>query len=66
MNKPAAFGLLALVLGFNIGCEQQSYEETRMFNQSSHSTGGHGHGHGAKHDAAKPDEGHPAPSGHKE
>jgi hypothetical protein len=51
MNKIAAFGLLALVLGVTIGCEQQTYEETRMFNQSSHATGGHGHG--AKHEDGK-------------
>ena len=58
MNKLTAFGLLALVLVINAGCEQQSYEETRMFNQSSKATG---HGHGAKHDT-----GHAGDTSHKE
>lgn len=53
MKKPALFLLLALTLGLNIGCEQQSYEETKMFNQSA-KPGGHGHDAAADHDAAKP------------
>ena len=61
MNKPAAFLLLVLAIGFNISCEQQSYEETKMFNQSS-KPGGHGHDAGAEHDAAKGSAAHhPAP-----
>ena len=52
MNKPAAFLLLALVPALNMSCEQQSYEETKMFNQSSQ-PGGHGHGAEAGHDSAK-------------
>jgi hypothetical protein len=58
MKKPAALGLLAFILGANIGCEQQSYEETKMFNQSSKASGGHGHGHGDEHGAKKAGEGH--------
>jgi hypothetical protein len=61
MKKLTAFGLLGLVLGINMGCEQQSYEETRMFNQSNKATG---HGHEAKHEAGKP--GEARVSGHKE
>ena len=61
MNKTAAFGLLALFLGVNLGCEQQSYEETRMFNQSHKATG---HGHEAKHETGKT--GEPGQAGHKE
>ena len=61
MNKPAAFLLLALTLGLNIGCEQQTYEESKMFNQSA-KPGVHGHHAGAEHDAAKPATGeHAAP-----
>ena len=61
MNKPAAFLLLTLALGFNISCEQQSYEETKMFNQSS-KPGGHGHGAAVEHNAAKGAAAeHPAP-----
>ncbi len=58
MKKFAALGLLALLAGFNTSCEQQTYEETKMFNQSSHATP---HGHGDKHGA-----GHAAPAEHKE
>ncbi len=61
MKKPAAFLLLALTLGLNIGCEQQSYEESKMFNQSA-KPGGHGHDAAAEHDVAKPAAGeHEAP-----
>ena len=60
MKKPAAFLLLALTLGLNIGCEQQSYEESKMFNQSA-KPGGHGHDAAAEHDANKP-----AAAGHEE
>ena len=58
MNKPAVFLLIGLGLALNIGCEQQSYEETKMFNQSS-KPGVHGHDTGAEHDADKS-----APSDH--
>ena len=51
MNKPAVFLLIALGLALNSGCEQQSYEETKMFNQSS-KPGGHGHDASAGHDGA--------------
>ena len=47
MKKPATFALIAIALAAGIGCEQQSYEETKMFNQSS-KPGVH-HGGGADH-----------------
>ena len=60
MNKPAAFLLLAIALGVNTSCEQQSYEETKMFNQSS-KPGAHGHDAHPEKDAAKgAPVGHPA------
>ena len=52
MNKPATFLLLAIALGVNTSCEQQSYEETKMFNQSS-KPGGHAHDAHPEKDAAK-------------
>lgn len=45
MKKPAALCLLAIALVANISCEQQSYEETKMFNQSSKASS---HGHSEK------------------
>jgi len=57
MNKPAALSLLAALLVCTPACEQQSYDETKMFNQSN-KTGKHGHGpaadHGAGDGAQKP------------
>ena len=59
MNKPAAFCLLAIVLVVSPCCEQQSYEETKMFNQSSQPASHHGDSHdagktgGAEHPPAK-------------
>lgn len=61
MKKPAASCLIAVVLGANFGCEQQSYEETKIFNQSAHATP-HAEKHeagkaaSADHDAGKPEE----------
>jgi hypothetical protein len=58
MNKPAALCLLALTLGASISCEQQSYEETKMFNQSHKASTHHGPAH---HDEKKEGgETHPA------
>lgn len=51
MNKPAALSLLAAALVCTPACEQQSYEETRMFNQSN-KVGVHGHGGGEHAKAA--------------
>lgn len=51
MKKSAAFSLIAFILAVNLGCEQQSYEETKMFNQSSKPTQ-HGSGHDAGHSGA--------------
>ena len=47
MNKPAAFTLLTAILICSPACEQQDYDETKMFNQSN-KVGGHGHD-GEKH-----------------
>jgi hypothetical protein len=48
MNKPATFCLLAIVIAASPCCEQQTYEETKMFNQSSHPVS-----HGGSHDTGK-------------
>jgi hypothetical protein len=48
MNKPAALSLLAALLVCTPACEQQSYDETKMFNQSN-KVGKHGHGSAAEH-----------------
>ncbi len=53
MKKPAALSLLALLLVCTPACEQQSYEETKMFDQKN-KVGGHGHGAGDHAPAAKP------------
>ena len=45
MIKPAALSLLAAVLVCTPACEQQTYEETKMFNQSD-KVGHHGGEHG--------------------
>ena len=57
MIKPAALSLIAAVLVCTPACEQQSYEETRMFNQSN-KVGGHGHS--AAGSEGKAEAGHPA------
>ena len=59
MKKSAAFALIAIVLAAGLGCEQQSYEETKMFNQSSKPGGHHGADHGHEGGAEKGD--HAAP-----
>lgn len=53
MIKPAALSLLAAVLVCTPACEQQDYNETKMFNQKD-KVGSHGHGHGGG-DHAKPE-----------
>ena len=55
MNKLAALSLLAVILVCTPACEQQSYDETKMFNQSN-KVGGHGQAEGEKAKA----ESHPA------
>ena len=60
MKKPATLSLLAAILICSPACEQQDYDETKMFNQSN-KVGGHGHDQHAKdagHDAGKPAEKH--------
>jgi len=47
MNKPAALSLLAAALVCTPACEQQTYEETKMFNQSD-KVGHHGGDHKAE------------------
>lgn len=63
MKKFAALASLAIALTANLSCEQQSYEQTKMFNQNRHAEG-HSDAHGAKADAhgAKPET--PAPAAH--
>jgi hypothetical protein len=41
MKFAAIFSLLAIVLLVSPACEQQSYEETKMFNQKSSLKDGH-------------------------
>lgn len=62
MNKPAALCLLALTLGASISCEQQSYEETKMFNQSHKASSHHGAGHGDDHGKKEGGDTHAAPA----
>jgi hypothetical protein len=45
MNKAATLSFLAAILFCTPACEQQSYDETKMFNQSN-KVGGHGGDHG--------------------
>ena len=47
MTKLPALAALAIALTANISCEQQTYEQTKMFNQNRHSEG-HGDAHGEK------------------
>jgi hypothetical protein len=52
MNKTAAaLSILAVILVCTPACEQQTYDETKMFNQSD-KVGGHGQG-GDHKDAKK-------------
>jgi len=50
MNKPAALSLLAALLVCTPACEQQSFDETKMFKQSN-KVGSHGHGAGHSGDS---------------
>ena len=53
MKLAAVFSLLAIVLLVSPACEQQNYDETKMFNQKSSLKDGHD----AHPAAAKPTEG---------
>ena len=61
MKKFPALAALAIALTANLSCEQQSYEQTKMFNQNRHAEG-HSGAHGAKADghSAKPESHAPA------
>ncbi len=61
MKKFPALAALAIALTANLSCEQQSYEQTKMFNQNRHAEG-HSDAHGAKADGhgAKPESHAPA------
>ena len=45
MKKSLALAALTLALCSNLSCEQQSWEQTKMFNQNRHAPG-HGASHG--------------------
>ncbi|MDB6071299.1 MAG: hypothetical protein JWL81_2470 [Verrucomicrobiales bacterium] len=45
MKKPLALASLVIALVTTLSCEQQSYDQTKMFNQNRHA-------HGAEHGAA--------------
>ena len=64
MKKFAALFALASVLLLNAACEQQSWEQTKMFNQKLHKDGEHGAGdqHPANTEGA-PRPAAPAPQG---
>ncbi len=50
MKKHLALASLAFALAATLGCEQQTWEQTKMFNQNrrvSHEAAGHGGSHGA-------------------
>ena len=55
MKKLLALASLALALAATLGCEQQTWEQTKMFNQnrraSHEATTGHGSAHGGAHGA---------------
>lgn len=55
MKKITALFCLAGSLFLNLSCEQQTWEQTKMFNQNpkgDHGSGGHGENHGAEHGSA--------------
>jgi hypothetical protein len=55
MKKSLALASLAIALTANLSCEQQTWDQTKMFNQNRHSSG-----HGEAHSAAAPAEHTPA------
>lgn len=52
MKKPLTLAALVIALTANLSCEQQSWEQTKMFNQNRHAE--HGAGHEGGHEGAKP------------
>jgi hypothetical protein len=58
MKKPLALAALAIALTANLSCEQQTWDQTKMFNQNRHATHGEAHGSGSDTHAA----GHAAPA----
>ncbi|MDB6133083.1 MAG: hypothetical protein JWM59_1326 [Verrucomicrobiales bacterium] len=55
MKKITALFCLAGSLFLNLSCEQQTWEQTKMFNQNAkevHHGGGHGESHKAEHGSA--------------
>lgn len=59
MKKPLALASLVIALFTTLSCEQQSYEQTKMFNQNRHEHGGeHGGAHAEPAHGAAPAGGH--------
>lgn len=55
MKKPLALAALAIALTANLSCDQQTWEQTKMFNQNRHSAHGSDHGaHAPAHGAHAP------------
>lgn len=50
MKKSLALASLAIALTASLSCEQQTWEQTKMFNQNRHAEG-HGDSHGAHGEA---------------
>ncbi len=48
MKKLPAFAALAIPLAASLSCEQQSWEQTKMFNQNRHADHGGDTKHGAE------------------
>lgn len=60
MKKPFALASLVIALVTTLSCEQQTFEQTKMFNQNRHA-------HGAEHGEAHGDGAHgAAPAAHGE
>ena len=69
MKKSLALASLVIALGATLSCEQQTWEQTKMFKQTRHADHGTDHGSGdhgsapAAGHGAKPAEAH-APAAH--
>ncbi len=59
MKKFLPLASLVLALGATLSCEQQNWEQTKMFKQTRHAD--HGAGHGSGHGDA-PAAGHGSPT----
>lgn len=57
MKKSLALASLAIALTANLSCEQQTWEQTKMFNQNRRAAHGGGHeaAAGTSHGAAQPE-----------